>query len=453
MAKKYDGETLICRTRYDGKNVTGRVSLSSESIKVRLVGFEDFVYFKSEDGIPLQLEDNQFCTVTPGSTSPGSTATAVLGTHFLDISVRQAIIGFRPWKSDDLVKELQFSFSDANGLFNAPDIQKAISAANFERLPETNIIEVKSAGATVSVSFGYNIDWHTENFQVAEVWGNVTFDDAKTTSELSSFIGVLRTFFTMAAGIEVWLSDYWIVPKEDRDQPIIGGGRAPAQFQLLWPNGQEARPVDYSNFNPNKVLSCWGDSDRKVTSDCLKFWIDNWTEWRHAFSGLLVAIREGEIFQPSRIVNACKWLESTPGADQIKLDSSSDIDAITTAAITKARELGLMIDDRISGAMVRLGTESRNSLFKRLVSLVILKDDPALKARFLKDLHKAYHVRGDFAHSKFDHSSDEQFGEYVRVTKAVEALAFLLLFRQLPLSQGHNWPNGPNNFTEYFLEL
>lgn len=451
MDKKYDGQTLLCRTQYDGKSLAGRVLLSAESVKVKLVGFEDFVYFTREHDIPLQLEDNQFCTVTASSISPGSTSSALFCTHFLDINVRQAIIGFRPWRANDLVKELQFKLSDTNGLFVAPDIQKNISSSNFKNPPATTIIEVESSGATVTVLFTYTIDSHTENFQVADVLGNVVFEEPKTTAELSSFIGVLRTFFTMAAGIEVFLSDYWIAPIEDGEQPLLNGSSTPSRLQLIWPSGKAAEPIDYGSFKPRSVLRCWGEADRKTTSDCLKFWMDNWVEWQDAFCGVLVAIREGMNFEPSRIVNACKWLESTPGAQQVKLDRSIELDAISKAAITSAKEFGLNIDERISGAIERLGTESRNDLFKRLIELVMIKDDAMLKRRFLKDLHKAYRVRGDFAHSKFYHSNDEQFGDYVRVTQAVEALAFLLLFRQLPLSQDHRWPNGPNNFTEYFL--
>ena len=450
MQNKYNGKTLLCRTDYNGQTVTGRISMSTEAVDVKIVGFEDFVRFESNRAIPLQLEDNQFCTVLPATTSLGSSASANLVTYFADVDVRQAIVGFRPWGAGDLIQEFQFKLSDTNGLFIAPDIQKAIVAADVNDPPDSKIVEVTTDGITIKISFSYTFGWSDQNFQVSDVAGTVVFDEGKTTEQINELIGTLGTFFTAAAGIEVWLSDYWIKPSVDNEQPLMGGGSAPAHFQLIWPTGRVGRPVDYGGLKPTGLLRCWCDSDRKTTTDCLRFWVENWKTWESAFIGMLVAIREGNTFGPNRIVNACKWFESTPGVEQLKVTRKEELKAISAAAISKAHDLGLDIDGRISGAIERLRTESRKQLFERLIKAEKIKDDEALRTRFLEDLLEAYRVRGDFAHAKFYHKSDDDFGQYVRVTRAVEALAFLLLFRQLPLPDDHPWPHGPNSFTDYF---
>lgn len=66
-------------------------------------------------------------------------------------------------------------------------------------------------------------------------------------------------------------------------------------------------------------------------------------------------------------------------------------------------------------------------------------------------IHRAFCIRGSFAHSNFVHTSDNEFEDYVRCTQAVEALAFLLLYRRLPLPADRHWGHGPNNFTEYLV--
>ena len=103
MQNKYNGKTLLCRTDYNGQTVAGRISMSTEAVDVKIVGFEDFFRFESNRAIPLQLEDNQFCTVLPATTSLGSSASANLVTYFADVDVRQAIVGFRPWGAGDLI--------------------------------------------------------------------------------------------------------------------------------------------------------------------------------------------------------------------------------------------------------------------------------------------------------------------------------------------------------------
>lgn len=451
MSRTYYGKTLLCRADYEGKRIPGRISFSSERIAVKLVGFEDFVHFKHDQNIPLRLEDNQYCTAKPISTSPGNYSAALDICHYLKFDARQAILGFRPWGEADRIKEFHFSFSDTNGLLEAPDIRRAIAAAKIGDQPDARIIEASSAGTTVTVSYSYSLDWCDDNYIVSAPHGCVKFEEPKTIEEVSEFVAVLRTFFTMSAAIEVRTGDYKIVPNNEYEQPLLGGGTAPAEFQLIWPSGKAEQVNEDKGPRPTSVLRCFDENDRKATSDCMKFWLENWAEWKPAFLGLFLATRERNVFDTSRIINACKWLEATPGAKQRSLDNGSELKKVSEAAKEKAHELGLDLSGRISGAISQLGTESRNQLFERLIEEAVKKDDARLKERFLRDLHQAFRIRGSFAHRKFDHISDDEFGDYVRCTRAVEALAFLLLYRRLPLSVDHHWGYGPNNFTEYFV--
>lgn len=452
MDKTYRGKTLLCRADYEGKKISGRISFSPERVAVKLIGFEDFVYFKEGQNIPLHLEDNQYCTAMPFVTSPGRSSSALNTCHYLEFDARQVVLGFRPWSDDDRVKEFHFSLSDTNGLLQAPDIRRIIATSTVGDQPDTRIIEASSSGTTITISYSYSLDWRDDNYSVAAPHGCVKFENPKTMDEVSEFVDVLRTFFTMAAGVEVRTGDYWIVPQNEHEQPLLGGGTAPAAFQLIWPSGKaEQVEEEDEGLRPTSVLRCFDEDDRKVTSDCLAFWMENWAKWKPAFSGLLLATREGNIFDTHRILNACKWLEATPGAEQLRLDNRNELQQVEKAAIEKAHELGLNLSQRISGAIRQLGTESRNQLFERLVDCAVRKEDPSLKKRFLSDLHGAFAIRGRFAHRKFEHTSDDEFGDCVRCTKAVEALAFLLLYRRLPLPVDHHWGHGPNNFTEYLV--
>lgn len=449
LNRTYFGKTLLCRADFEGKGIPGRISFSPERVAVKLVGFEDFVYFKGGESVPLRLEDNQYCTAKPFITSPGTSSSALNICHYLEFDARQVVLGFRPWVEADRIKEFHFSLSDTNGLLEAPDIRRVIATSKIGDQPDTRIIEASSGGATVTVSYSYSLDWRDDNYSVSAPHGCVKFENPKTMNEVSEFVAVLRTFFTMGAAVEVRTGDYSIVPHNEHEQPLLGGGTAPAAFQLIWPSGKVEQFDEDEVHRPTSVLRCFDNDDRKATSDCLAFWIENWAAWKPAFSGLLLATREGNIFDTHRVINACKWLEATPGAEQLRLDNQNELQQVANAAIEKAHKLGLDLSERISGAIRQLGTESRNQLLERLVDRAVKKDDPCLKKRFLRDLHRAFAIRGSFAHRKFDHTSDDEFGDYVRCTRAVEALAFLLLYQRLPLPDDHFWGHGPNNFTEY----
>lgn len=449
MDKIYFGKTLLCRTNYRDNQIHGRISFTREAIGVKLVGFENFVHFRDGESIPLYLEDNQYCTVASFSTSPGSLNSGNGTCHFLKFSAKRAIIGFRPWNDDDRVAEFYFGLSDTNRLLEAPDIIRKIRSSKIGDQPDNKIISASAGGATVTICYSYSMDWHDDNYSASEPYGHVIFNEPKSLRELSQFVAILRTFLTMAAGIAVRTIDYRIVPHDNQEQLLLDGGTAPASFQLIWPSGnvEEDKGSDWTR--PTSVLRCFDEVGRKSTSDCLKFWMENWDTWSPAFSGLYLATRQGNNFDTNRIINACKWLESTPGAQQIKLGNEQDLKKISDAAIEKAQELGLDISGRISGAIQRLGTESRNNLFQRLIDQAVREDKNDLKERLCKDLHTAFRIRGVFAHSRFDHTSDDDFGDYVRCTQAVETLAFLLLYRSLPLPEDHFWGHGPNKFTDY----
>lgn len=449
MKKKYLDKTLVCRANYEDKHIPGKISFSSDSIDVKLVGFDGFFHFRDGSVIPLYLEDNEYCTVTSSSISSGSHNSGHGSCHYLRFFARQAIIGFRPWNSDDRITEIYFNLSNTNRLLEAPDIKKRISSSKIGDQVDNKILSASHDGVCIEIFSGYEMSWHDDNYSNSDPYGKVTFDTPKLISEIGRVFAVLRTFLTMAAGITVHTENYYISSEKDSHLRLLSGEPAPAQFQLIWPGDKLTEDKTLEQTRPTSILRCWNEEDRISTSKCLNFWMQNWELWSPAFSGLYIATQRKNNFDSYRIINACKWLDSTPGAQQISLENQSELSEVSAAAIAKSRELGLDLDDRIIGALQRLGTESRKSLLQRLILLALNGKYKDIEHRFLKDLQKAFEIRGRFAHSKFYHTSDEDFGDYIRCTQAVEALAFLVLYRNLPLPDNHFWGHGPNNFISY----
>lgn len=450
--KEYLGKTLLCRVNLDGIFVSGKISFSEQGIRVKLADFEKFIYLDTEKPIKLQLEDGQYCTAKAFLISSGQQGGAAGGTSFFEFGVTQAIVGFRPWSDDDLIAEAYFDLSDTNSLFEAPDIKKEIERSKTDLAPKGTVIEASSGGVTVSISYRLNLAWWSERYRADGLFVCVKFSQPKSTREFSEFLALLHTFLTMAAGIEVRTSNYAVIPSKDHEAPLIGGGTFPDYFSLAW--SKFAAPVEITEkLRPTSVLRCFSPEDRVTTEKCLKFWIRNWSEWKLAFSGLFLATCAGNSFDGDRILNACKWLDSTPGAKAKNLNIDEKLDEVVRVAKTRAAELGLDMGKRIEGAIKQLRTISRNQLLKDLVNVALPDANDTMKKSFLTDVHKAYQIRGKFAHSKFEHENVDEFGDYVRCTRAVEALAFLLLYRSLPLPSDHFWGHGPDNFIEYLTLL
>lgn len=70
-------------------------------------------------------------------------------------------------------------------MFIAPDIQKAIVAADVNDPPDSKIVEVTTDGITIKISFSYTFGWSDQNFQVSDVVGTVVFDEGKTTEQIN----------------------------------------------------------------------------------------------------------------------------------------------------------------------------------------------------------------------------------------------------------------------------
>ena len=451
LNNKYHGRTLLCRADYQGRPIPGRISFSADAVTVKLVGFEHFVHFEHGDTVLLQLEDNCYCTAIADPTSPGINQTATDLCHSVKFDVSQAIIGFRPWKEADRVQEFYFRLSDVNGVLEAPDIRRMITATKVSEHSNSKIIEACSGDATITISYRLSFGWPDDFYKVDDFHGCIRFTSAKTVEEISEYVALIRTFFTMAAGVTVSTKDYWLVPDSNHEQPMLGGGVALAPFQLLWSGGEHHLSRVPKTSKPTSVLRSWTIEDREAVSKCLAFWMDNWNKWKPAFQALFLATYAGNTFDTDRVINACKWLETTPGTEAQKLGIEGELKKITEVAQSKAKELGLNLDRRIAFAIEKLNSESRRDVVKRLIDIGVAVGDEKLKKRFRSDVNKALDFRNRFAHDTFDHENNEDFGNYVRCTMAVEALAFLLLYKSLPLPADHHWGHGPNNFTEYLF--
>ena len=62
---------------------------------------------------------------------------------------------------------------------------------------------------------------------------------------------------------------------------------------------------------------------------------------------------------------------------------------------------------------------------------------------------KAFDIRGSFAHDTFSIESSKKLSEYVQGVKATEALAFLLLLKELPIPENYEIIKSVNHFTEH----
>ena len=222
---------------------------------------------------------------------------------------------------------------------------------------------------------------------------------------------------------------------------------------LFWQAALDTEETSKDNtFKSYSLFRSWGSKDRKVFSDSLAAWVERWEDWRGPAAASIYALSEENNFDGHRLINACKWIETTPGGQQVKVHERRLIRKIVDTAEQAAKELGIDFGRRLENAIFQLRSESRQALIERLVGEVAQSISVTQVDEWVKDIVAAFGLRGSFAHAKFYHEDDEEFGKYVRATKAVECLGFLLMIKDLPLPKDFQRVFDPYVLTSYIFD-
>ena len=422
---------LMCQTKLDGRSVAGKFLLSEEGIKVKLVDFEGSLHLPEKSSLILELEDCRYATLLAKTHGLGSSWSETLSNSYNTITAYIAVVGFRPWLETDRIKSLNFTFSDSNEMLFAPDIRQKISQ-HRNRFPDSKIFEFSIDGLTITTGYYISKEILNDVFVTKGFYCNINFEDGKDISDIGEALFKAQTFFSFVAGGTIEFEDYTIeTVHRDTGKLPTGSDLQRNHFDLVWPS--RLNNSSKSEYSIRSYLCCWDKENREIFENCFSKWIASWPKWSKAINGLFISLGRQNNYDGDRLLNACKWLESTPGADQNKVKLSGDLNELIKYATEKANNLSTTEASRVKNALKNLSTESRNSLLDRLLEranrLTKIQNVEPMK----KDIHAAFATRGKFAHSKFHFNHQDDFQKSVQQIQAVEALAFMLLIAELPL--------------------
>lgn len=447
----YKGKTLFCQTKTSDGIIGGHFSVTEKGVKVKLVSFDSRHHIPEKDAVVLELEDHNYATLLSKSHGFGSGGSFSLGTSYTTITADKVVIGFRPWVETEKIKSLSFTFADTNGMMVAPDIEKNISNKKKNNLPSGNILEFSIQDILIKFCYNISINYLTGTQVANGFYCEVLFENGKSLSEISETITIIRTFLCFASGRHLTLNNYEVQPIKNTELTLLDGKqKAPAFFKLVWGIPTEEL-IGHSNHT-RSYLNCWGKKDRKIFLECFSRWIELWPKWQDAFCGMLISLEKENNFDGDRLLNACKWLESSPGASQLKIGNHDTLEALIKFTKLKANELNMDAASRIDGALRKLTTESRDCQLNRLLANA-KHFVPALNITSMKrDIHAAYVNRGRFAHRKFFFNDQVDFSQSIRQIRSVESLAFLVLIAELPLPTNFDRVRDFYPFSNYLLQ-
>jgi hypothetical protein len=360
MRDSYLNHSVSANADIDGVKVSGILELSENSAQCIFSNFSEFFHISEDRHLHADLETMQCATFTKFFASPGSIAAGEKVIFRSKVYAHEVIIGPRPWATTESVKTIQLDFEEDLSCLNAPDLINQLIAPADKLSPVQTLAELKIDGAKITIFIGASSIGLSGYFKPHGYNFVVEFDEGIPLESCGETISMLTAFVSFAEG-------RYIAPKNPQICPTSATAAAnsvPEKFDIYWPKVPQPDHVNAERFL--QVLRARDQDDRVVFGACLKLFCAGWQVWRGPIFGMISAMQSENVFGNSRLVDACKWLESSPGAEQESFLSKDQRLPILNAAKTAARDLGLDINDRLAGMISLLGKESRKDWIVRL---------------------------------------------------------------------------------------
>lgn len=450
---------LFCRELSSGARRTGRLSINGRRMKLELFCFDEYFDIQTDQPIVLELSDGRTATLFD-CVQAGTGITSHQGKKVYRGAVvpNIVLIGHEPWGPSTLVRSATFGFhksetalltagiidhqyekviasSETSSTTNASSRYRETVTINHDK---TSILKASSQGLEIHVWAGMSSSsgpmTHTVEFRPMV---SLDFDPGVPVHEYISIVCDIVSLFAMSMGYASQPFNIQISPLTAAEQRLkIADDTFRGNFEARYAWAEQLPDLDHV-WPGGAVLQVLKDSERTATEACLVAWMDRRHEWRTAYGLMMSALRRRERIDQDRLLNAFSWFESVPLDQKSKDFAQSEIDEISAAAINKAHELGLSgKDERIRRILGQLKAESASLRFKRLLKTLRERFGATLATldRFEQDCLDAIPLRGKAAHGDFS-MDDVSFSDFSRAIYAVECAAFLLMVRDLPISE------------------
>jgi hypothetical protein len=446
MHKVESGRPVHCLEMVTGKNLTGTLVLSDETISAQIYSYTDPFHIAGEQPIILLAETNYIVSLHSNITAGPANITAGPGRSFRpqraiyrqEIISNLAVVGRDPWTAEDKVKWVTFSVKHSKGLMRHRAKVKAIGQNKYPTEDHLTIFRDTAEGMTLKA--GYSATWGMEFDAPAELWPvfEIEFDEPRSIEDyivpVSDYVGFLSFCF----GMELKPSAIRIdrLSAEEMKTAIENDSYlGHHEVHYVWPE------IEINSRNlwvGGSPVLCRDDKELDSFRACLLVWMNRADEWKKSYRLMMTSFGLKNVISAERLINACRWFEEIPIAQTENALSNEDIELISAVANKKALELGHppIIRERITGAIKWVKAESAEERFTRLVAMIEKKFGKGILAEnAVAHLKRANQFRGRTAHGHFNPESEAEFRAFFRSTLAMEALCYLLTALDLPISE------------------
>jgi hypothetical protein len=442
------GKLIHCTETVTGKNLTGTLLVGDDEIRAELYSYgEHFhiasdqpIYFTAKTGEEVSFHSN----IDGGS---GTTTYRDRRIHRLSFISNVAVVGHNRWTETDVVKRAAFTDKHSLEVLRHQEKFRAVQKADLRREDDLSVLNEETPDMTLrawyGAAYGMYLDAPKDVWPMFEIEFNRSVGINEYIEHVSSYVQFLS--FCLGAALK---PDKIQIDRLSRDE-MMAAIKTDSYFgrhdvRYVWPE-QKLDPQDL--WVGGSPVRAWNDEELFAFRACLVAWIGRAGTWKRAYIMMMTSFALKNVMSAERLINACRWLEEIPTAQSKNAISSKDIDEISTAATLKANQIGYspVIHERIANAIKRIKAESSETRFTRLVATIEEKFGKGiLPEKAVAHLKRAIQFRGRTAHGHFKPTNDKEFAAFVKSTRAMEALCYLLTALDLPISTAGLGRTGSN---------
>lgn len=418
----------------------GILRIDDDGIEVRLTSFDGSFVVDETEAVVLAVADATVVSLHSVYTASAVGFTEGAGgrtVHTQDIGANYAIEGASAWMTGSTLRQASFVVPGADGLLRHDETYRSVLASRMGSAPIVDLFRVRVPPVTISAR--YSMSGAVGAVAPARVWPVVTmeFDEGIGFERFLAEAFRLQGFLSACLARPLAIADVSLFTLTGEEYAAASAAeRSEARFGLRFVPGE--RPAGDGGWIGRSFASLHDDGERAAFEACLAEWLETWDGWEAANLLMMRALSLADTASPERLLNASKWLESTPGAGARPALSQEDVDSITAAAVAEARALGHgELQERVRGALSYIGGESNRNRWQRLIAEVgSTFGADVVDDRLLDDLRMASRLRGSAAHSHLEVGGGSDFRDFIAAVAAVECLAYLLMLKRLPVSDG-----------------
>jgi ApeA N-terminal domain 1 len=430
------GDSVYCQELVTGQMNSGIFHLKKQGIVTEIYRYDDYLHISDEGPIYLRSAMNRFVSLY-GNSSPVAGVTsrthgAPMTTYKQEVFSNSAIIGSAVWRPHTPVAVAIFDVTGSEELLYNRVMVQRLSRTSFGKFPNNIITEASCKYFNLRFLYSGNQHFHTGVTSDIQPYFEIEFTQPLPLSEYLIHIQCVVEFLSMSSGKLLASSNIRISQSTRNEIDELRRDGSNVEYFDVHYLRSRAQEVDSAQSHSLSALSAYDDTRLSELRSALEKWINRADAWRDANSLMMDSLYFSDRMTGDRIINACRWLEQIPSAKFMNILSESDLEKISDAANMKAAELGIEIQNRLRGAIKRIGTENHRQRFARLTKILRLKFGPKIfPESIIDDLNNAIDYRRRAAHGTLFLSDDRGRKHFFRSLYAMEAFCFLLTFDDL----------------------